>query len=79
MWPFSFVFGARWCASAALSIAGSLASLAGARDWRLAMRLLWLLNFRNYADEAEPYVYVQTLPDINKLSARSARSLRGIR
>ncbi len=26
------------------------------------------LNFRNYADEAEPYVYVQTLPDIRKLT-----------
>ena len=27
----------------------------------------WLLNFRDFTNEDEPYVYVQTLPDINKL------------
>ena len=27
----------------------------------------WSLNFRNFTDEEEPYVYVQTLPDIRKL------------
>ena len=27
----------------------------------------WELNFRNFADEAEPYAYVQTLPEVERL------------
>ena len=66
IWPFHFVFGMavhrlldeidRWTVGvvAALVLACSLAAS-------------WSLNFQNYTDEDEPYVYVQTLPDIRKL------------
>ena len=66
MWPFLFVFGIavhhlldrldRWTVGAltALVLGYSLAAS-------------WSLNFRHFTDEDEPYVYVQTLPDIHKL------------
>jgi hypothetical protein len=66
IWPFFFFFGYgvlwlrtildRWVTDASAILLGVL-SLAGSIQ----------LNFRNFTDEAEPYVYVQTLPDINKL------------
>ncbi len=67
MWPFLFLFGLaldqafsrfdRWIVGAlALVVAGySLAATC-------------LLNFNDYADETEPYVYVQTTTDVNKLA-----------
>ena len=66
VWPFYLLFGMavdrlldwldRWMVGvfAALVLAFSLAAS-------------WALNFRNFTDEEEPYVYVQTLPDIRKL------------
>jgi hypothetical protein len=66
IWPFFFLFG-------------ELADRISLR-FRLPARLLILmlcigtlaetawLNFHNYTNEDEPYVYVQTLPDINKLT-----------
>ena len=66
LWPFFLVFGMavhrlldtldRWTvgAAAALVLGCSLAAS-------------WSLNFRHFTDEDEPYVYVQTLPDIRKL------------
>ena len=66
VWPFYFVFGLaahrlldwldRWTVGAltALVLAFSLGQSRA-------------LNFRNFTDEDEPYVYVQTLPDIRKL------------
>ncbi len=65
-WPFLFVFGHllvnlrrrldRWLAGAlAATVLGHSAVSA------------WLLNFHNYADETEPYAYVQTLPAIERL------------
>lgn len=66
VWPFYFVFGMavhrlldwldRWTV-------GALAALVFAYSF-IESRAL---NFRNFTDEDEPYVYVQTLPDIHKL------------
>ncbi len=66
VWPFYFVFGLavhrlfdaldRWTI-------GVLTSLIFV--WSLSAS--WSLNFRHFTDEEEPYVYVQTLPDIRKL------------
>lgn len=66
LWPFFFVFGAavvalarrfdRWVVGVA---AAGVIALSAAVSLRL--------NFRDYTDENEPYVYVQTRLDINKL------------
>ncbi|MEI8342728.1 MAG: flippase activity-associated protein Agl23, partial [Verrucomicrobiota bacterium] len=66
IWPFFFVSGylanecsRRWkWITLAVSTTLCAATLAST---------VWL-NFHNYTNEAEPYVYVQTLKDINKLS-----------
>ncbi len=67
VWPFFFTFAA-------------LIFLPLGRAWRIAaggvaIILLgvssyqaWRLNFVNYANDAEPYVYVQTFEDIKKLT-----------
>ena len=65
-WPFYFVFGYvtdrllhwldAWTVGVLTTIVTGCSLLASC-----------LLNFRNYTDEDEPYVYVQTLPDIYKL------------
>ncbi|MEA3207570.1 MAG: hypothetical protein QOE70_627 [Chthoniobacter sp.] len=66
MWPFYFTFGAavvwaaerldRWVVGAAAAVVLALS---------LGNSLV--LNFRDYTREDEPYVYVQTLPEINTL------------
>ena len=66
IWPFFFLFGMavhrlldvldRW------TIAVMTALVFG-----YSFAASWSLNFRHFADEEEPYVYVQTLPDIHKL------------
>jgi uncharacterized protein (TIGR03663 family) len=66
IWPFFFVFGAvveramawvpRW-----LPLALAAVLLGHSAYWSA------LLNFVRYADDAEPYVYVQTTKDVNKL------------
>ena len=66
IWPFHFLFGMavhrlldtldRWTIGAITTLV--LAFSLGAS---------WSLNLHHYADEEEPYVYVQTLPDIRKL------------
>ena len=66
MWPFFFVFGVavhrlldaldRWTVGAAAVLVFGFSFMAS-----------WSLNFRDFTDEDEPYVYVQTLPDIQKL------------
>jgi hypothetical protein len=66
MWPFHLLFGLAvhraidavdpWFATAGAAVACA-ASLAAAGA----------LNFRHFADETEPYAYVQTLPEIEKL------------
>ena len=66
VWPFYFVFGMavhrlldwldRW-------VVGVLTAIVFAYSFGAS----WTLNFRKFTDEEEPYVYVQTLPDIHKL------------
>jgi hypothetical protein len=66
IWPLHLLFGVavdramtkidRW-------VIGSTAALMGAFSLAAACHL----NFREFTSENEPYVYVQTLPDINKL------------
>ncbi len=68
IWPFYFLFGMaahrlmetldRWTVGAltALLLGCSLSSS-------------WSLNFHHFTDEEDPYVYVQTLPDLDKLLA----------
>ena len=68
LWPFLFTFGAIplalpdrawWQGTTGLALV-----LLGASTFQ-ALKL----NFRHYTDDAEPYVYVQTYEDINKLTA----------
>jgi hypothetical protein len=66
VWPFYFLFGLavvhlaksidRWTIGIAATLLG-VASVGAS----------WKLNFHDYADEAEPYVYVQTTADVNEL------------
>lgn len=67
VWPFFFVFGdlvtklvEKTGRAAAFSLAGVL--LAASLAWSVR------LNFYHYTDENEPYVYVQTFNDLNKLT-----------
>ncbi len=66
MWPFLFLFGIaldRALDRADRWIVGVLAAAVGA----YSLCATCLLNFRDFTDEAEPYVYVQTTLDVNKL------------
>ena len=66
MWPFLFVFGLAVVYAARSVDAPTVAVFTGvACVFSLGISLK--LNFRNYTDEDEPYVYVQTLPEINAL------------
>jgi uncharacterized protein (TIGR03663 family) len=66
IWPFYFVFGlitvraAQWIDKWTVGVAAGVICLA-------SFGLTWKLNFRDFTDENEPYVYVQTFTDINKL------------
>ncbi len=65
-WPFLLLFGLaidRLARRFDPWIAGSFASLVCA----YSLGASCLLNFRDFTNEDEPYVYVQTLPDIDKL------------
>ncbi len=66
IWPFFFVFGNladEFCSKFRSRIAiGSVACLCVA-----TVAATIRLNFYRYTDESEPYVYVQTLKDVNKL------------
>src|SRR4029453_14756419 len=44
-------------------VIGTAAAVVGAYSFATA----WTLNFREFTNEDQPYVYVQTLPDIYKL------------
>jgi uncharacterized protein (TIGR03663 family) len=68
LWPWALLFGAASCSLAKHLdrwVALGTASVVLAHS--LAMSLL--LNFRTPTDEEEPYVYVQTLPEIAELIA----------
>jgi uncharacterized protein (TIGR03663 family) len=66
IWPFHLVFGlatvrvARWLDNWTIGVGAALVCLG-------SFGISWRLNFHDYTDETEPYVYVQTLPDINEL------------
>ncbi|MGB8169741.1 MAG: flippase activity-associated protein Agl23 [Chthoniobacteraceae bacterium] len=66
LWPFYFVFGAVVvCAAARFDrwVVGIVAALVIACSAAASLRL----NFRDFANENEPYAYVQTTLDIRKL------------
>jgi uncharacterized protein (TIGR03663 family) len=65
IWPFYFVFGlvvvraAQWIDRSTISVATAVLCLA-------SFGISWKLNFFDYADDTEPYVYVQTTADVNQ-------------
>ncbi len=66
MWPLHLLFGVAvmWLArNVDRWVAGAVAVVALAASSAVSCDL----NFRRFTDETEPYVYVQTLPDIGKL------------
>ena len=66
MWPFHFIFGLAVVRCAEKVDAWSTAALAGLLGV-FTLHATWKLNFRHFADDAEPYVYVQTRQDIDRL------------
>jgi uncharacterized protein (TIGR03663 family) len=67
LWPFYFLFGAiltDFPEFKLVPVYATAASLLAAASLVITVRL----NFYHYADEDEPYVYVQTFPDIYKLT-----------
>lgn len=66
VWPFYFLFGLavihaaefidRWTIGVAAGLLGLMSFAAS-----------WKLNYRDFTDDAEPYVYVQTTTDVNQL------------
>ena len=68
IWPFHFIFALAVVRCAQKVDAWTTATLAGALGL-FTLHATWQLNFHHYADDAEPYVYVQTRQDIDKLLA----------
>jgi uncharacterized protein (TIGR03663 family) len=66
VWPFYFVFGFAVLRAAQKLDAWTAATLGSVLGIFTLFGTLEL-NFRHFADETEPYVYVQTRDDINKL------------
>jgi uncharacterized protein (TIGR03663 family) len=66
IWPFYFVFGFVVLRAAQLIDTWTI-GVAAALVWLGSFGISWKLNFHDYTDETQPYVYVQTLNDINKL------------
>lgn len=67
LWPFFFLFGdlfKNFAEKIGSLAALSLAAILLASSLAVSVRL----NFFHYTDEKEPYVYVQTFKDINKLT-----------
>jgi uncharacterized protein (TIGR03663 family) len=70
LWPFFFTFGAlvdelsrasrHWVAATAITLAAACVALSGMRSVRL--------NFWDYDNAREPYVYVQTFSDIRRFT-----------
>ncbi|HSI15601.1 MAG TPA: flippase activity-associated protein Agl23 [Chthoniobacter sp.] len=66
VWPFYFLFGYVVVRGAELTdrwVAGTLTALLLLES----LGICWKLNYRDYTDDAEPYVYVQTTTDVNRL------------
>jgi len=66
LWPLHFVFGLAVVRCAQKLDGWVTAVLAGALGL-CTLHATWQLNFHHCTDEAEPYVYVQTRMDVNKL------------
>ena len=66
MWPFLFVFGLAIVHGARVVDAPTSGAFAGLVCF-FSLGVSLKLNFHHYTDEDEPYVYVQTLPEINTL------------
>ncbi len=66
LWPFHFVFALAVVRCAQKVDAWSTVALAGALGL-FTLHATWQLNFHHYDDNTEPYVYVQTRTDIDKL------------
>ncbi len=70
LWPFYFLAAAALVALARLGRAGTVVAalaLVGLAGW--TARQTWVLNFRHFADEDEPYSYVQTSTQAERLTA----------
>lgn len=68
IWPFYLVLGGLLEELAALWNKKALPWLVPAPLLACSLVFCWILNFEKFADEKEPYVYVQTFPDIFKLT-----------
>jgi len=68
VWPFYFIFGyvvvraAQWVDRWTIGAGAALLCLG-------SFGISWKLNYRDYTDDNEPYVYVQTFTDVNQLLA----------
>ena len=77
MWPFHLIFGLAVVEARRLDRV--LVSTAAVTICALSLAGSWALNFRNFTNEDEPYVYVQTLLDVNKLLDPLQRLVAGDR
>ncbi|MDB6155954.1 MAG: putative rane-bound mannosyltransferase [Chthoniobacteraceae bacterium] len=66
IWPFHLFFGIG-IDQAIRSLDKWVVSVGAAGALAYSLGICYLLNFREYTNAEEPYVYVQTLPDVNKL------------
>jgi uncharacterized protein (TIGR03663 family) len=67
LWPFFFLFAYLPDAAEKLSVRPQLAAGCATVIALVSLLPTITLNYYNYTDEDEPYVYVQTFTDINKL------------
>lgn len=67
LWPFFFLIGYLPKAASSFLIQRNLAIGCAAMILIVSLLPTITLNYYNYTDEDEPYVYVQTFTDINKL------------
>jgi uncharacterized protein (TIGR03663 family) len=66
IWPFYFLFGYLVVRGAEL-IDSWTTGTAAAVLFAGSLGITWKLNFRDFTNDAEPYVYVQTTTDVNRL------------
>lgn len=66
IWPFHFVFALGVVRAAQKVDRWSTVALTGALAL-FTVRATWQLNFHHFTDDTEPYVYVQTRPDLDRL------------
>jgi hypothetical protein len=68
MWPFLFVFGDFFAGLLDVKDSRPFATMTSALLLAVSLGMSTRLSFFHYTDENEDYVYVQTLPDIYKLT-----------